>query len=447
MMPLASRSSTLFAPVALATAVLGVGCPLPSSSIGDLADTSSTTGMSGDPDAGPSTAPTDDGESGRDTDSTSTGSDPTNTTASPETSTASESTGVGTECAADLPPSTDDACNVNDQDCPACYRCTWTKTEGIWATNQEQPVCLLAPEDGRALGEACTVDAATGNDDCAIGSFCYPGPIEDYEPRCISFCEAGEEFTCAVPDTYCVGSSSAGTFGCLQACDPLAPNCGVSEFCQRTYPTGDGFACYPSSLDPEDLVGVMGECTSSFECMPGLVCTSHNDLGDACTGSGCCAPLCDSSDPGANAECQAIDPAFECVSGCEFGSPPDYPTLGACIVNEPVPGVCEPPGIDDTYPWCSWQNDDACHDPGHFGAGGTCNDYCHCYVPCDDASECAVPPTGDATPACRQGEVGESNSCVLECDDGQTCPDGMACSDMYTPSLCMWPTPNGGDGC
>jgi hypothetical protein len=50
-------------------------------------------------------------------------------------------------------------------------------------------------------------------------------------------------------------------------------------------------------------------------------------------------------------------------------------------------------------------------------------------------------------PTCRLGEVGEPNSCVLECDGGQTCPDGMVCSDFYSPGLCLWPTPTGEPGC
>jgi hypothetical protein len=157
--------------------------------------------------------------------------------------------------------------------------------------------------------------------------------------------------------------------------------------------------------------------------------------------------LCDATEPGSQADCQAIDPALDCVSGCEFGSPPGYEHVGGCVVDVPTPGLCEPPGIDDTYPWCSWLNNDACGEPGDFGGGNECNEFCHCYVPCDDASECAVPPTGNATPECILGEVGESNSCVLECDDGLTCPDGMVCSDMWSPSRCMWPTPTGQPGC
>jgi hypothetical protein len=45
-----------------------------------------------------------------------------------------------------------------------------------------------------------------------------------------------------------------------------------------------------------------------------------------------------------------------------------------------------------------------------------------CAHPCETASDCPVPNTGNAQPQCRATGV-----CQLFCGDGQSCPDGLAC--------------------
>ena len=38
--------------------------------------------------------------------------------------------------------------------------------------------------------------------------------------------------------------------------------------------------------------------------------------------------------------------------------------------------------------------------------------------------DCPAPATGDAVPECSDF----SDNCILPCDDGTTCPDGMDCN-------------------
>lgn len=55
-----------------------------------------------------------------------------------------------------------------------------------------------------------------------------------------------------------------------------------------------------------------------------------------------------------------------------------------------------------------------------------------CTTECTAETDCAVPATGDAVVKCG----GEPAACVLECADGETCPDGMTCAPTGN---CMWP--------
>ena len=57
---------------------------------------------------------------------------------------------------------------------------------------------------------------------------------------------------------------------------------------------------------------------------------------------------------------------------------------------------------------------------------------------CVDASDCAPPAIGNAVPTCddiyNNGSVSE-NECYLDCSQGESCPDGMACQYGY---ICVW---------
>ncbi|HEX2881877.1 MAG TPA: hypothetical protein VHO25_20265, partial [Polyangiaceae bacterium] len=68
-----------------------------------------------------------------------------------------------------------------------------------------------------------------------------------------------------------------------------------------------------------------------------------------------------------------------------------------------------------------------------------CTMTAHCLEPCTTAQDCPDPGSGNASLACRNG-----SSCVLRCDNGETCPDGMRCvlsPDQTVPEpehWCVW---------
>lgn len=62
-----------------------------------------------------------------------------------------------------------------------------------------------------------------------------------------------------------------------------------------------------------------------------------------------------------------------------------------------------------------------------------------CAKRCEDVCECwAAPATGTAAVTCVPLVDGDpKKTCVLDCSNGETCPDGMECLD--TLSICVWP--------
>lgn len=58
---------------------------------------------------------------------------------------------------------------------------------------------------------------------------------------------------------------------------------------------------------------------------------------------------------------------------------------------------------------------------------------------CQDVSECPPPPlaSGTAPLVCRDVSGDMVGDCILDCSDGQLCPEGMEC---FAGNLCAWPT-------
>lgn len=77
---------------------------------------------------------------------------------------------------------------------------------------------------------------------------------------------------------------------------------------------------------------------------------------------------------------------------------------------------------------------------------------CLCSVSCrndpDDFVACSDPPSGNAMPTCFTWNGPDSDGqCLLDCGNGETCPDGMQCVDNLEAGMrvCAWMTQ--GDRC
>lgn len=67
-----------------------------------------------------------------------------------------------------------------------------------------------------------------------------------------------------------------------------------------------------------------------------------------------------------------------------------------------------------------------------------------CSVPCGSVDDCPPAQGGNAPPSCVALEFG-GGACMLDCSDGQTCPDDMTC---WGHQVCMYlATPAGGGTC
>jgi len=92
------------------------------------------------------------------------------------------------------------------------------------------------------------------------------------------------------------------------------------------------------------------------------------------------------------------------------------------------------PLIDNSK--CNWEADGmsageiTCTSPSS-GGGNVCS-----IEQCEDECDCFAPPaTGTATVICAPVLADNVRGCVLDCGNGQTCPDEMVCISGY----CYWP--------
>ena len=163
-------------------------------------------------------------------------------------------------------------------------------------------------------------------------------------------------------------------------------------------------------------------------------------------------------------------PAEDSTSGTSTGvTPLDLPPADAdSSVGDPPPlwdecpfpdgvGVHDPEG---PYPfcqpdarsgwefWCAPQSNGHGYMNWHADPGGQstycaagafeCN-ACMCRIGCDpgETSSCPEPTSGTALPVCDSLSGG---TCILDCADGQSCPDGMQCVhnlELVT-FVCAW---------
>lgn len=115
-------------------------------------------------------------------------------------------------------------------------------------------------------------------------------------------------------------------------------------------------------------------------------------------------------EPSTSSTGEPVDPTMDAGSS-DDGGPDPYPSCdleGNC----PASGTCV----------------------GLYDQGGLTAAFCG-ESGCGNASDCAPPSSGNAPPACVPLEGGGS-ACALSCENGETCPNGMACIEISGPEYC-----------
>ncbi len=331
-------------------------------------------------------------------------------------------------------------CDPYAQDCPEGLHCTPMDLDGD--AIDDATVCgALSGTPVESYG-TCTFDAAACTDDCALGSRCQPNPEQPGTGLCVPMCDFDDEVLACADGQQCQTCAECSVGTCLQGCDPIDPQC--PESMPRCLLVGEGFVCVPA---PAGRSGVGDTCDFAAQC-DGSLCAPAAAVGD-CAGASCCTEYCDLLD----GDPACTNPAHVCLSVfAPAPAPAGQEHVGYCALPSAdpclVPGACPPPGIDDTLPWCSEFNDIGCVDGGlaGYGDGMACEGGCLCAVDCEGpgAGNCPVPPTGTATPECVQEPFGPGSptSCMLSCAGGETCPDGMTCTEQLSGApLCVWVSP------
>jgi hypothetical protein len=428
-------------------ALLAAGACLPlTKSVGEATETETE----GSTDGGSLTGTVPSGTDATSIEPPSSSESTTTTTGNPSDVTTDDTSATGDPPSFACPPEPgEQQCDPVVQDCPGGFHCVpWSDDDG-GVDDHDAFVCAPLANDPAGRHEACTADPATCGDDCDVGTYCLPEYAPGLGGLCLGTCSSdGNDETCAAGEV-CVtcGSCSVGT--CLPSCDPLDPQCPEGAG-TCLFSVSDDFVCAPAVLGEAGFGEV---CEFPQECAENLLCVEGSVFGAACGGPGCCTELCDlvDGDPGCS------DPGHVCISFYLPGTAPEgLDHVGLCAVPEAdpcaVPGSCPPPGIDDTYPWCSVDVSEYCPDGdlAGFGNGPACEGTCLCQAPCVDDGDCSLPPTGTAVPECVEEPYGPGSptTCLLRCDGGETCPDGMTCTDeLWGDSVCAWLSPLPPDQC
>jgi hypothetical protein len=199
------------------------------------------------------------------------------------------------------PPTTDYTgmpCDVEAQDCPSGWKCTWSAYVHLIPNG---PACV--PVGPRAEGEACGE-----MDDCAVGLQCESLWNQYAAPTCGRVCAT---------DSFC-GSGQRCDQICYPVCTPFGSDCPPPKICSEVVALRGGLEGMIYGTDGPvcraaggGLPAYSHGCQSSTACVDGAVCI----LGQ-------CIPLCDAQHP-----CPSSDvPAPQCQTNSYL--PPGVSTCG-----------------------------------------------------------------------------------------------------------------------
>jgi hypothetical protein len=285
---------------------------------------------------------------------------------------------------------------------------------------------------------ACVPQSAV----CDFAQDCGDGSDEDHGLCCGPLDYVCDDGGCVDPALWCNGSPD-----CADASDEVPEVCNACP--PGSFSCGDG-NCVPSSYVCDDWVDCdnlsdEGPFNPSCTCEPtDFICNNGVCIMDAnvCNGGNQCGDNSD-EDPmlcgGGNCGNSTVDPGEACD------------TFGALCSEAGLTGgdiICDGN--------CSWDLS-ACNAPTGYGncaafpEGAVCTGEEVCATDgasppnsvcletgCSTAADCGpVPATGNAVVTCTDVTGDLVSDCLLSCEQGETCPDGMFCAFGF---ICLWPS-------
>ncbi len=145
-----------------------------------------------------------------------------------EGSTGGESSTSASETSGALPD-----CDIYEQDCPAGEKCTAWASQGGELPDAVR--CVSVSEPAGQPGDWCVVlEPLSGEDDCAVGSFCQRGLGDENYGVCVSYCAGGPKLgLCENPDQAC-GLFFGGVAPiCVSTCKEGISTCPVGQTCEE----------------------------------------------------------------------------------------------------------------------------------------------------------------------------------------------------------------------
>ena len=285
------------------------------SSTGAASESGETTGSG----TGTGSATSTSGSTDASADGTTTEGESSEATTDPTDGTGDETTGSFVN----VDMSGEAMCSPMAQDCGEGEKCAAYSTEGDtppaapWDANK----CVDETGDLEP-GDSCDISGGkyTGEDDCRAGAQCLLTDDDGLGGACVEFCDEG--MGCTSGNAICSVYNNGSLPLCLDRCDPLVQNCPDGQGCFQG-PASD-FICFKVSAETGEG-GPGQDCAFVNSCQAGNLCLAPDAVQD-CDPSfaGCCSPICDLSNGGA--ECGNME---DCVA--VFDPPvPSYPDVGVC---------------------------------------------------------------------------------------------------------------------
>ena len=240
-------------------------------------------------------------------------------------------------------------------------------------------------------------------------------------------------------DEECIEAGGFGRSGVCGVVSDVGEDCDedIANVCEEPLYCGSDGLCHEPDLveETEGCDGEMVQCEDGMVCYPvggfggsdGRCQVDCSDDPTVCAEDEVCieqrssAVCLEDCDPDTDSECD--DPGYECR---RQGGGPGGGGETACF---PTTGGV--PGEQEFGEACN-ENDNRCID------GLVCLDEripgVYCTRTCSSSSPC--PTDIDGTVECI--DLRFANYCLITCEGGAGCPEGMTCNDLFGTEICSW---------